>query len=119
MSPSGLINFSDAKSLSPSASNAIRDIRNLIIEAFDDNDFFQGEIVKYLLEPGYAGNRQMDQAMVAQLLFERVPVLTDYTNLNHKKLWGHVSHVLDSYGFVMKAGRVDGHVLEHITEEAA
>ena len=112
MTNSGLINFSDAKSLSPTAINATRDIRRMISEAFMDNDFFQS-IGKHLMEPGVAGNRQMDQALVAEAIFERQPILRSYDNLNHKTLWGHVVYVLTSYGYDLKGGRVAGHRLEY------
>jgi len=112
MSPSALINFSDAKSLTPSAANATRDIRAFISKAFMDDEFFQS-LSKKLLEPGEAGNRQMDQALVAEAVFLKEPALLSYENLNHKRLWGHISHVLSSYGYEMKGGKVDRHLIEN------
>ena len=112
MSPSALVNFSDAKSLTPSAQNAIRDIREQISTAFMDDEFFQS-LGKHFQEPGAAGNRQMDQALIAEAVFNHQPVLREYDNLNHKTLWKHISHVLSSYGYEMSGGRVAGHRLEH------
>jgi hypothetical protein len=112
MTNSGLINFSDARSLSPSATNATRDIRRMISEAFMDDEFFQ-QIGHHLMDPGLAGNRQMDQALVAEAVFNKVPVLRSYENLNHKALWAHITHVLNSYGYDLRGGRVAGHHLEY------
>lgn len=111
INPSGLVNFSDAKSLTPSAFNATRDIRRMISDCFMEDEFFQ-DLGKHLIDPGSAGNRQMDQALVAEAIFQKRPVLRGYDNLNHKKLWEHVSHVLSSYGYEMKAGRVHSHAIE-------
>ena len=112
MTNSGLINFSDARSLSPSAANATRDIRRMISEAFMDDDFFQS-IGKHLMEPGSAGNRQMDQALIAEAVFNKQPILKSYDNLNHKALWGHIVYVLTTYGYDVRGGRVAGHRLEY------
>ena len=112
MSPSALINFSDAKSLSPTAANATRDIRNFISKAFMDDEFFQS-LAKKLQEPGEAGNRQMDQALVAEAVFQKEPALQSYESLNHKKLWSHIVVVLASYGYEIKQGKIERHLLEN------
>ena len=74
--------------------------RNIVNEVLSDNDFFQS-IEKYL--QGSAGNRQMDQALVAEAIFKQKPDLRE--SLNHKALWGYVSRALKSFGYDMKAGR--------------
>lgn len=116
MTDSGLPNFSDAKSHTPSIINKTRDIRQLISTALEDDDFFQFELGKYLKEPGDSGTRQGDQTLIAEAIFNKVPVLRSYANLNHRGLWLHVSQVLSSYGYIMKAGRVSGHKLEYQTD---
>ena len=104
--------FSQVVSLTPSKYNSTKDIRDLIKKSLGDDDFFDS-ITPHLIPEGTAGNRQMDQALVAEKFFNHQPMLRTYSNLNHKLLWGHVSHVLNSYGYVFTGGRITGCLLEN------
>jgi len=103
--------FSEARSLVPSKHNATRDIREIIKKTLDDNDFFD-VITPYLVPEGVAGNRQMDQGLVAALFLERAPQLTRYANLRHKMLWDHIAFVLKAYGYQFASGRIVGFMIE-------
>ena len=104
--------FSSVAALTPSKYNATKDIRDLVKKSLGDDDFFDS-ITPHLIPEGTAGNRQMDQALVAEKFFNHQPMLRAYSNLNHKLLWGHVSHVLNVYGYVFTGGRVTGCLLEN------
>lgn len=85
----------------------IRDeIRNIII----GDDRSATELFRYAFEPGKAGNRQMDQAVVAERLFNHVDeagkltMLASYDLLTHKELWHHFSAVMVGLGYVQSGG---------------
>jgi len=108
--------FSEARSLVPSKHNATKDIREIIKKALDDDDFFD-KITPYLVPEGVAGNRQMDQGLVAGMFFEKAPQLERYANLRHKLLWDHIAFVLRAYGYEFSSGRVIGYkILEDKTK---
>ncbi len=109
---------SEVRNRIPSKVNTNRQIRDLIDHAIEDDQFFD-HICQFALPPGAAGNRQMDQAIVAEMVFNKVPQLRDYAGLNHKLLWGHISHVLIGLGYKMQSGYVVGHYLEDLTEKEA
>jgi len=107
--------FSEARSLAPSKHNATKDIREIIKKALDDDDFFDS-ITPHLIPEGTAGNRQMDQGLVADATFRHSPQLKRYANLNHKLLWDHIQFVLKAYGYQFASGRVVGYLIEDKTK---
>lgn len=102
---------SEIRSKVPSQQTANRQIREYIDHAIEDDQFFD-HLCQYALPPGHAGNRQMDQAIVSEMLFNKLPRLRDYQGLNHKLLWGHMAKVLVDLGYKMSGGYVTGHYLE-------
>ena len=105
---------SEVRSRIPSKVNSNRQIREYIDHAIEDDQFFD-HLCAFALPPGRAGNRQMDQAIVSEMLFNKIPKLRDYTGLNHKLLWGHISKVFVDLGYKMQSGYLVGHYLEDMS----
>lgn len=123
MSPTGenaIVRFSQARHLTAKQRTSNENIRALIEQAFDDDDFFD-EVSPYLIPEGKAGNRQMDHGLIADMLFRHPVVgnqLQSFKNLNHKLLYDHVAFVLRKQGYLFTGGRVVGfEVLEDASKE--
>jgi len=108
---------SDVITQLPSKVNTNRAIRDAVKDiVVHDDDFFDA-VCEYMLPPGKAGNRQMDQAIAAEMFFRKVPILASYKGLNHKLLWAHVVHVMGGLGYKLSGGYVTGHLLEDMSDQ--
>lgn len=93
----------------PESRNKIQMIRDEIRNLIIDDDQFASEVFRYAFNPGKAGNRQMDQAVVAERLFNHVDadggrtMLASY-EMTHKELWHHFAVVMTKLGYVSQNG---------------
>ena len=82
------------------------EIRNIVT----GSDKAAREIFTYCFAPGKAGNRQMDQAIVADRLINFVDedgkpsMLSSYDGLTHKEVWHLFTIVMAGLGYISQGG---------------